>query len=384
MRNSWAVASAIVAVHLLTLMPTPAASAIDTTSQLHDAIERRDLRLADKLLMDGVYIDVLDAGSRTVLMKAARRGDAQTVKYLLDRHAQPNMCDPNGVTPLYLAAEQGHMSVVQLLLQAYADPELACLTGQSALSVARKKGHAAMVHAMLGTTTVAVVPPSAPPKPKPIATPRPSPSPARPLTPIATPKPVAVIGATSPAKTVLSRAGDVATIRSDSRNIRVNLAWTKAVDLDLYACCRTPDGQRTLVSFINKGALSASPYVMLDTDAGISIDVGNFQENLIIGHLGGVTSITFAARIFKDETESMTRPVSFASYDGRITMTLEGGKSVEVPLTANQSGRWFSIARIEKQPGGTSRIVNLNQVTSEPPNGFRYTPEEFARYTDED
>lgn len=366
------------AVQLLTLMPSAAASAIDTTSQLHDAMERRDLRLADKLLTDGVYVDVLDAGSRTVLMKAARRGDAQSVKFLLERHAQPNMCDPNGVTPLYLATEQGHMPVVQLLLQAYADPDLACLTGQSALSLARKKGHAAMIQAMLGTTTVAVVPPK--PTPKPTPTPRPSPSPVRPQAP----QPAAVIGANSPAKTVLNRAGDVATIRTDSRNIRVNLAWTKAVDLDLYACCRTPNGQRTLVSFINKGALSASPYVMLDTDAGISIDVGNFQENLIIGQLGGVTSITFAARIFKDETESMTRPVSFASYDGRIVMTLEGGKSIEVPLTATQSGRWFSIARIENQAGGTSRIVNLNRVTSEPPDGFSYSPAEYAKYMAKD
>jgi ankyrin repeat protein len=49
---------------------------------------------------------------RTALHKAALAGDAERVKELLKKGADPNAQDKDGYTPLHKAAEKGHVEVV--------------------------------------------------------------------------------------------------------------------------------------------------------------------------------------------------------------------------------------------------------------------------------
>src|SRR5262245_50940140 len=55
------------------------------------------------------------------LWAAARRGDAATVKALLDKGADVNARTPYGATALSFAADKGHLDVVKLLLDRKAD-----------------------------------------------------------------------------------------------------------------------------------------------------------------------------------------------------------------------------------------------------------------------
>jgi ankyrin repeat protein len=54
---------------------------------------------------------------RTALHKAALLGNAERVKELLKKGADPNTQDKYGRTPLHKAALRGHVDVVKLLLE---------------------------------------------------------------------------------------------------------------------------------------------------------------------------------------------------------------------------------------------------------------------------
>jgi ankyrin repeat protein len=59
------------------------------------------------------------------LMAAAKSGDPDVMRMLLDAGADREGRYPNGKTPLYCAAEWGHLGAVQVLLDAGARPEVA-------------------------------------------------------------------------------------------------------------------------------------------------------------------------------------------------------------------------------------------------------------------
>ena len=59
------------------------------------------------------------------LMAAAKSGDPDVMRMLLDAGADHEARYPNGKTPLYCAAEWGRLGAVRVLLEAGARPEVA-------------------------------------------------------------------------------------------------------------------------------------------------------------------------------------------------------------------------------------------------------------------
>jgi len=60
----------------------------------------------------------------TDLHSAALDGDAERVRELLKKGADPNVRDEYGNTPLHIAARDGRVDVVRLLLERGADPNI--------------------------------------------------------------------------------------------------------------------------------------------------------------------------------------------------------------------------------------------------------------------
>ena len=81
---------------------------------------------------------------------AAQRGDATTVKQLLDKRADVNVAQGDGMTALHWAALHGDLAMTNLLLAAKANVKAVTRIGAyTPLHIASKDGNAAVVHALL-------------------------------------------------------------------------------------------------------------------------------------------------------------------------------------------------------------------------------------------
>ena len=87
-------------------------------------------------------------GGATPLLFAARVGDVDSARLLLDAGADPNDAQPDGVSALVLAAHSGHGDVGALLLERGADPN-AFASGYSALHAAILRSDLNLVKALL-------------------------------------------------------------------------------------------------------------------------------------------------------------------------------------------------------------------------------------------
>jgi ankyrin repeat protein len=85
------------------------------------------------------------------LVLAAEAGQANTVRFLLDKGFQADVGTADGFTPLMASAKHGHLSIVQDLLAAGASPNSATSAGDSALILATRYGHASIVRELLGS-----------------------------------------------------------------------------------------------------------------------------------------------------------------------------------------------------------------------------------------
>jgi ankyrin repeat protein len=71
-----------------------------------------------KMLKNGEYVDVKDLKyGATALVYAAQEGHIDTVKFLLDNHADINIVTKLGQTPLSQAAFHKHLDIVKLLIE---------------------------------------------------------------------------------------------------------------------------------------------------------------------------------------------------------------------------------------------------------------------------
>jgi len=82
----------------------------------------------------GVVMDV-EQGGYTALLFAARQGDVDSARILLDKGASPNDTAPDGTTALVVASHSGHPEVAALLLERGANPN-AGDAGYSAIHLA--------------------------------------------------------------------------------------------------------------------------------------------------------------------------------------------------------------------------------------------------------
>jgi len=87
------------------------------------------------------------------ILDAARDGDMQKIKKLLDRNPEMASCkdtkDPYGYTPLHLAVKEGHKDVMQLLLANGAEVNAKDNYLNTSFSLALKEGRKDMAELLL-------------------------------------------------------------------------------------------------------------------------------------------------------------------------------------------------------------------------------------------
>ena len=102
------------------------------------AADKSDQHLLGFLIDNGANVNgATIERQETALMRRAGAGDVETVRFLLDRGADPNAQDRSGETALIRAARGHKRKVVQLLLDSGADVDRADYTGKTALDYAR-------------------------------------------------------------------------------------------------------------------------------------------------------------------------------------------------------------------------------------------------------
>jgi hypothetical protein len=117
---------------------------VDST-ELYDAAYEGDAERVRELLKKGANPNVRDEYGETPLHIAARDGHVDVVELLLEHGADPNAQDKSGETPLHWAAFNGYVDVVRLLLEHGADPTVKNKDGITPLDVARVVGYHGIV-----------------------------------------------------------------------------------------------------------------------------------------------------------------------------------------------------------------------------------------------
>jgi ankyrin repeat protein len=101
--------------------------------------EGKRLEIVKLLLEKGAIINARTNEGVTALMAAAIHGNTNTVKFLLDNGANPNIADRDEFTPLMAACwHMGNIDTVRLLLKNGADANVKDVTGKSAIDYAKK------------------------------------------------------------------------------------------------------------------------------------------------------------------------------------------------------------------------------------------------------
>ncbi|HVR75362.1 MAG TPA: ankyrin repeat domain-containing protein [Planctomycetota bacterium] len=122
---------------LATVFPafvTPAGAADRLEHPLFQAIRRGDNALLAGLLRQGTPVEVRGPDGTTPLLLAALRGDAGSVRLLLEHGADPRAVNSAGATALLWGA--GDLEKVRLLLARGADPHACSALGNTALLAA--------------------------------------------------------------------------------------------------------------------------------------------------------------------------------------------------------------------------------------------------------
>ena len=82
-------------------------------------------------------------------MEAVRRGDSQSVRSLIAKHADANGAQPDGTTPLHLAAQLDQLEIADLLIAAGAKATASTRYNITPLAMACTNGNAAMIEQLL-------------------------------------------------------------------------------------------------------------------------------------------------------------------------------------------------------------------------------------------
>jgi len=112
---------------------------------LFSAAKRGDTEAIRQVLDSGFDINSADKEGRTALMVAAGNGKLEAVKTLLKAGAAINAKSSKGQTALMNAVVSGNMVLVKLLLDNGADVSVATPQGETALDVAKRSGKKQMI-----------------------------------------------------------------------------------------------------------------------------------------------------------------------------------------------------------------------------------------------
>lgn len=168
-------------------------------------------------------------------------------------------------------------------------------------------------------------------------------------------------------KVILKQKGDSTEIAKKLNKIKVQMTWTKGVDLDLHAFYRTKTGKTGQIYFANKGNLAKFPFIELDQDAGVGNTSGQNEENLTIASLENIETILIATNIFRF-FGFLSKGENFARYDGKVSLKTDAGDDIEVPLTSNEIGKWCVIAAIDNSNPASPKVININRVQKSEPD----------------
>ncbi len=116
---------------------------------LVDAAKSGDRDAVRALLQKKVDVNVTEADGSTALLWASYRDDAESADLLLRAGAKVNAANDLGATPLWAASQNGSSAMVRRLLAAGADPNAALLAGETPVMVAARSGYPEIVEQLL-------------------------------------------------------------------------------------------------------------------------------------------------------------------------------------------------------------------------------------------
>ncbi|XP_078312028.1 uncharacterized protein LOC144618900 [Crassostrea virginica] len=109
---------------------------------------RRDETIK-RLIQKGADVNLCNVRGLSPLYMASQNGHESTAKLLLDNGADVNLCTYDGRSPLWTACFEGHNSTAQLLLNKGADVNLPDNDGDGPLHVACQEGHESTAQLLL-------------------------------------------------------------------------------------------------------------------------------------------------------------------------------------------------------------------------------------------
>ncbi len=125
------------------------ASAADRPAQLAEAVEQRDLVLAQKLLSQRVDVNERQGDGASALHWAVHWDDTQLVDRLIHAGADVNAANVYGITPLWLACMNANAQTAERLLDAGANANAALRAGETVLMRAARTGNPRIARALL-------------------------------------------------------------------------------------------------------------------------------------------------------------------------------------------------------------------------------------------
>jgi uncharacterized protein len=119
------------------------------TLSLVDAARQGDRQAVRSLLNGGAKVDIAGADGMTALIWAARLNDAEMAALLLRAGADVKAANDYGVTALYAAAANADPQIVEKLLTAGADANARLLSGETPLMEAAERGNLETVRVLV-------------------------------------------------------------------------------------------------------------------------------------------------------------------------------------------------------------------------------------------
>ncbi len=116
---------------------------------LVDAAKRGDKDAIRSLVQKKTDVNAAEPDGTTALHWAAYRDDPESADLLLKAGAKANATNDLGATPLWNASQNGSAAMVKRLLDAGANPNLALLAGETPLMVAARSGYPDVVELLL-------------------------------------------------------------------------------------------------------------------------------------------------------------------------------------------------------------------------------------------
>ena len=116
---------------------------------LVDAAKRGDKDAIRSLVQKKTDVNAAEPDGTTALHWAAYRDDLESADLLLKAGAKANAANDLGATPLWNASQNGSVAMVKRLLDAGANPNLALIAGETPLMVAARSGYPDVVELLL-------------------------------------------------------------------------------------------------------------------------------------------------------------------------------------------------------------------------------------------